>query len=209
MEKLVLELKGVSNGIIKDVNIKVERGTFFVILGPSGTGKTTLLNLICGTKPLTSGEILINGNDIKNIAGFNKWRAANIGLIYEENNLIPTLNAYENVEIPMWATRVDKEKLREKTVAALERVGIGDKIDYFPKKLDIEEQQRVALARAIANEPVLILADEPTGKLDQEKTERLIGLMEELNREMGSTFVVTSHDASFRRTATEVLELSS
>jgi len=208
MGEKVLEIIDVSNGVLKDVNLSVEKGDFFVILAPSGSGKSTLLNLICRMEPLASGKILINGVDIYSISDFDKWRAANIGYIYEENNLISTLTAYENVELPMLAARVDKGKRRERVLAALESVGLKEKERLYPKKLRTEEEQRVALARAMATEPAIILADEPTGKLKKEQTESLIGLMGELNKKTGNTFVVASHDHSLKSAASKVLELS-
>ena len=208
MAELALEIKNVSNGILNDVNLEVEKGDFFVILAPSGSGKSTLLNLICRVEPIASGKILINGVDIHSISDFDKWRAANIGYIYEENNLISTLTAYENVELPMLATKVDKGKRRERVLDALESVGLKEKERLYPKKLKMEEKQRVALARSIATEPAIILADEPTGKLRKEQTESLIGLMGELNKKTGNTFVVASHDHSLKSAASKVLELS-
>jgi acetoin utilization transport system ATP-binding protein len=208
MEKLVLELKNVSTGVVKDVNMEVERGAFFVLLGPSGIGKTNLLNLICGNISPASGTVLINGDDLNRIPEYRTWRAANIGFIYEEENLIPTLTAIENVEIPMWASKVNKAKRREKATNALKRVGMEEKSAYFPKGLSIDEQQKVALARAMAIEPSLVLADEPTGRLDPDKTERLIELMGDVNREKGYTFIVASHDSRFKSRATKVLELA-
>ena len=208
MGELVLKIKDVSNGILKNVSLEVEKGDFFVILAPSGSGKSTLLNLICRMEPLASGKILINGVDIYSISDFDKWRAANIGYIYEENNLISTLTAYENVELPMLAAKIDKGKRRERILGALESVGLKEKERLYPKKLRMEEKQRVALARTIATEPAIILADEPTGKLKKEQTESLIGLMGELNKKTGNTFLVASHDHSLKSAASKVLELS-
>jgi ABC-type lipoprotein export system ATPase subunit len=208
MGELVLEIKDVSNGILKAVNLEVEKGDFFVILAPSGSGKSTLFDLICRRRPIASGQILINGVDIYSISDFDKWRAANIGYIYEENNLISTLTAYENVELPMLAAKVDKGKRRERVLGALESVGLKEKGGFYSKKLKMEEKQRVALARAIATEPVIILADEPTGKLKKDQTKSFIGLMGELNKKTGNTFVVASHDNSLKSAASKVLELS-
>jgi len=208
MGVLVLEIKDVSNGILQDVNIEVEKGDLFVILAPSGSGKSTLLNLICRAEHLSSGKILINGVDIYGISDFNKWRAANIGYIYEEDNLISALTVYENVELPMVTTKIDKEKRHTRVLNALESVGLKDKERLFPKKLSMEEKQKVALSRAIAIEPAIILADEPTGKLKKEQTESFIGLMGELNKKTGNTFVVASHDHSLKSAATKIFELS-
>lgn len=209
MGEQILELRNVSsaNGALKSVNIEVEKGDFFVVFAPSGSGKTTLLNLICRMEPLASGQISIKGVDIYNIEGFDKWRASNIGFVCQENNLIPTLTVCENVELPMLAARVDKEKRRERVLRALESVGLKEKGGLYPKKLDMEEEQRVALARAMAGEPVIILADEPTGKLKKEETQNLVRLMAELNEKMGNTFVVATHDYDFRSAASRVFDL--
>jgi putative ABC transport system ATP-binding protein len=207
MGKLVLEIKDVSNGILEDVNLKVGKGDFFLILGPSGSGKSTLLNLICRMEPLASGQILINGVDIYSISDFDKWKAANIGYIYEKNNLISTFTVYENVELPMLADRGNKGERRERVLGALEIVGLREKEHFYPNKLKMEEKQRVALARSIVIDPVIILADEPTGKLKKDQTEGFIGLMGELNKKTGSAFVVVSHDPSLKSVASKVLEL--
>lgn len=208
MGELALEIKNVSNGILQDVNIEVEKGAFFVIMAPSGSGKSTLLNHICRIEQPESGNILINGMDIYSIGDFNKWRATNIAYIGEKDNLISTLTVYDNVELPMLAAKIDKDERRARVLNALEGVELKDKINLFPKKLNMEEKQRVAIARAIAVEPAIILADEPTGKLRKEQTERIITLMQELNRVSGNTFVVASHDESLKNAATKVFELS-
>lgn len=208
MRELVLEIRDVSNGVLKDVNLGVEEGDFFVILAPSGSGKSTLLDLICRRKPLASGQILIKEVDIYSISNFDKWRAANSAYIYEEKNLIPSLTAYENVESPLLAAKLDKGKKHERILGELETVELKEKEGLYPKKLSMEEEQRVALARAIASEPTIILADEPTGKFKKDETERLIGLMAELNRKSGNTFVLASHDHSLKSAAPKVFELS-
>lgn len=204
-----LEIRDVSSGILENVNIEVENGAFVVIIAPSGSGKSTLLNLICRIGHPASGKILINGVDIYSISDFNKWRAANIGYIYEQDNLIPSLTVYENVELPMFTTKIDKEKRRARVLNALESVGLKDKERLFPKKLSMEDKQRAAIARSIAIEPAIILADEPTGKLKKEQTQSIIGLMGELNKKTGNTFVVASHDHSLKSAATKIFELSS
>jgi len=207
MGKLVLEIKDVSNGILKDVNLEAEKGDFFLILGPSGSGKSTLLNLICRMEPLASGQILINGVDIYSVSDFDKWKATNIGYVYEKNNLISTFTAFENVELPMLVAGVNKGERRERVLGVLESVGLRGKERFYPNKLRMEEEQRVALARSIVTEPAIILADEPTGKLKKDQTESFVGLMGELGKKTGSTFVVVSHDPSLKSAASKVLEL--
>ena len=135
MGELALKIKDVCNDTLKDVNIEVEKGDLFVIMAPSGSGKSTLLNLICRMEPLVSGKILINGVDIYSIDNFDKWRAANIGYIFEKNNLISTLTVYENVELPMLASGIDKEKRRERVLGALDACGVKGKGASLSKKV--------------------------------------------------------------------------
>ena len=209
MGEKVFEIRDVSKGALRGVSIAVEKGDFFVILAPSGSGKTTLLNLICRIEPLVSGQIFVRGIDINNIEDFAKWRASNIGFIYEENNLIPTLTVFENVELPMVVAKVDKERRRQRVLRALEDVGLKGKGGFYSNKLNMEEEQRAALARAMAAEPAVILADEPTGRLKRDETEALIGSMAELNKKKdGNTFVVATHDHGIKPVASKVLELS-
>lgn len=207
MGVLILEIKDLSHGALEQVNMKVEKGDLSMIMGPSGSGKSTLLNLICRMESFSSGKIMVNGVDIASLDHFDKWRAANIGFIFEENNLIPTLTLHENVELPMSAAGIDKAKRDERVMGALQLVGLTGKERLYPKQVDVEEEQRVALARAIAVEPPIILADEPTGKLSTEQTDRFIELMEGLNKRTGRTFVVASHDQNWKRIASTVLEL--
>ena len=209
MKKPVLEIRDLSNGVLKDVNLAVENGDFFVILAPSGSGKSTLLDLICRRRPLAKGQIFIKGVDIYSIPNFQKWRAANIGYIYEERNLIPTLTAYENVELPMLAAKLDTAKRCERILEALENVELKEKKGHYPGKLSMVEEQKVALARTVATEPAIILADEPTGKLEKEETKTFIKLMAALNKKLGNSFVVASHDHSLKSATPKVLELSS
>ena len=208
MGEPVLQVRDVSNSVLKDVNLEVEKGDFFVILAPSGSGKSNLLRVICGMQPVASGQIVIDGVDIYTIPNLNKWRAANIGYIYEENNLVSTLTVYENVELPLVATKTEKRKRRARVLKALESVGLMEKEGMYSRKLSMYEEQRVALARAIATEPSIILADEPTGKLKKDQTESFIALMAELNKKTGNTLVVATHDHAFKGAATKVLELS-
>lgn len=207
MGEKVLEIKNVYKGSLKSVSMEIEKGDFLAILAPSGSGKTTLLNLICGMESPASGKISVNGTDIGTIKNIDAWRAANIGYIFQENNLIPSLTVFENVELPMLAAALDKARRIERALRALENVGLKDKAFLLSKNLTIEEEQRTALARAMAAGPCMILADEPAGRLTKLETEGLIGLMKGLNKQTGQTFVVATHDNSIKSAASRVFEL--
>jgi putative ABC transport system ATP-binding protein len=207
MGELVLEMRDVSNGALKGVNLEVEKGDFCVVLAPSGSGKSTLLGLISRMEPLTSGQIRINGVDIHRISDFDAWRAGNIGHIYEKRNLIATLTAWENVELPLRVTKIDKAERQRRVLRAIERVGLKEKAGRYARRLTAEEEQRIALARAIAAEPAIILADEPTGRLKRDETADLIALMAALREDGKNTFVVATHDERFRGAASRVFEL--
>jgi putative ABC transport system ATP-binding protein len=208
MGEMVLEVTDVSEDALESVSIEVERGDFLVVLGPSGSGKKTLFDLVSGTKPLQSGRIRVGGRDITEIQNFNEWRASNIGCILQENNLIPTLKADENVELPLLTGSVRKKERRDRALKALDRVGLRDMAGTSSSKLTMEQAQRVALARAMAADPTIILAYEPTGRLARGDTEGLIKVMSDLNKEDGYTFIVATHDNAFRRVASKVLDLS-
>src|SRR5579883_1128480 len=176
------------------VSLAVQPGEFMSIMGRSGSGKSTLLNMIgCLDKP-SSGTVIIDGVDTSRLRG-NKLaalRARKIGFIFQLHNLVPTLTALENVMLPLAYAGL-KHK-RERATRALERVGMGDRLSHRATQLSGGQRQRVAIARALATEPALVLADEPTGALDSKLAAQVIGLMRDLNRETGQTFVIVTHD---------------
>ena len=207
MVEKVLEVSNVSKHVLKSVSMEAEKGDFLVILAPSGSGKSTLLGLIGGLESFESGSISVDGIDVGAVGDLDVWRATNIGYIYEEDNLIPLLSVHDNVELQLIAAGVGRAERRDRVARALAAVGLADKAGVRAERLGMEDQQRTALARAVAAGPVVILADEPTGRLDADGTERLFGLMAELNKNAGHTFVVATHNRLMRKAATDVLEL--
>jgi putative ABC transport system ATP-binding protein len=181
---------------LSDISLQVRRGEFVSIMGPSGSGKTTLLSVLgCLDKP-TSGRVIIDGLDVTAMkeAELPKIRAEKIGFVFQAFNLLPTLTAIENVELPMERGKIPKGKRRARALKLLRSVGLEEKADCRPNRLSAGEQQRVAIARALANGPAIILADEPTGNLDSKTGQDIIQLLRKLRREEGSTIVLVTHD---------------
>jgi putative ABC transport system ATP-binding protein len=201
----LIEIKNVSKSyqrdsieipVLNNIDLDVEEGDFLALMGPSGSGKTTLLNLIAGIDKPTSGEVKVNGTDISKLSesALAKWRSSNIGFIFQFYNLIPVLTAYENVELPLLLTNLSKAERKQHVETALTIVGLADRIDFYPKQLSGGQEQRVAIARAIATDPVLLIADEPTGDLDRNSAEEIMTLMQRLNSEFKKTIVMVTHD---------------
>jgi putative ABC transport system ATP-binding protein len=205
MSEYVLEAKNLTkvyeageNRVValSDVGLQVGRGEFMSIMGPSGSGKTTLLSMLgCFDKP-TSGQVVIDGLNVTSMreSELPKIRAEKVGFIFQAFNLIPTLTALENVELPMERGKIPKGKREGRALKLLESVGLKDKADRKPSRLSAGEQQRVAIARALANGPAIILADEPTGNLDSKTGWDIIQLLRKLRREEGSTIILVTHD---------------
>ena len=182
--------------VLHDLSFDIAEGEFLALMGPSGSGKSTLLNLIAGIDKPDGGELRIRGEDISTLSesGLADWRAANIGFIFQFYNLMPVLTAFENVELPLLLTGLGRRDRRERVQFALEMVSLADRIAHYPSELSGGQQQRVAIARAIITDPLLIVADEPTGDLDRVSAAEILGLLERLNREMGKTIVMVTHD---------------
>lgn len=182
--------------VLKDINLDIESGEFFALMGPSGSGKTTLLNLIAGIDRSDSGKIVVGGVDITSLSEteLTRWRASNVGFIFQFYNLIPVLTAFENVELPLLLTRLSKKERREHVKVALRLVNLEDRMDYYPGQLSGGQQQRVAIARAIITDPVILVADEPTGDLDRVSAIEILNLMERLVHELGKTIIMVTHD---------------
>ncbi|HDM92581.1 MAG TPA: ABC transporter ATP-binding protein [Candidatus Korarchaeota archaeon] len=195
---------------LDEVNLVVERGEFVAVMGPSGSGKTTLLYMIgCMDKP-TRGRVLIDGVDVGGLSEkmLAKIRAEKVGFVFQLFNLIPTLNCLENVELPMHIRgRVSGREARARAVRLLEMVGLGDRLSHRPAQLSGGERQRVAIARALANEPTLILADEPTGNLDSRTGREIIDMMGEINETTGQTVIVVTHDSAVARMAGRIVQM--
>ncbi|MEO8054334.1 MAG: ABC transporter ATP-binding protein [Acidobacteriota bacterium] len=182
--------------VLDKLSLSVEDGDFVALMGPSGSGKTTLLNLIAGIDRPTSGRILVGDAEVSKMseAALAKWRSANVGFIFQLYNLVPVLTAYENVELPLLLTKLNRARRRKQVELALSVVGLGDRMDHYPRQLSGGQEQRVAIARAIATDPKLLVADEPTGDLDSKNGEEILILMERLNAEFRKTIVMVTHD---------------
>ena len=165
-------------------------------MGPSGSGKSTLLNLIAGIDKPDSGTLRVGGIDITALseAELAAWRSRNVGFIFQFYNLMPVLTAFENVELPLLLTDLSAREREEHVTAALAMVGLSDRMEHFPSELSGGQQQRVAIARAIITDPTILVADEPTGDLDRAAAEDVLNMMDSLNRELGKTIIMVTHD---------------
>jgi ABC-type lipoprotein export system ATPase subunit len=186
------------------VDLRVAAGELVTVMGPSGSGKSTLLNMIGALDKPTSGEVLINGEDLAEIRDKDKFRAKMVGFMFQLHNLIPTLTARENVEIPMMG-HIGMRERRARSRELLELVGLADRMHHLPNQLSGGQRQRVAVARSLANNPLLVLADEPTGSLDSSAGKALMNLIQDLNHSQGTTFIVVTHDQSVARQTNRVL----
>jgi putative ABC transport system ATP-binding protein len=182
--------------VLRNINLKIFAGEFLAFMGPSGSGKTTLLNLIAGIDKPTSGKIIIGGIDVAALSETELavWRSRNVGFVFQFYNLIPVLTALENVELPLILTPLDKKERRVHAEIALTVVGLADRMHHYPRQLSGGQEQRVAIARAIATDPAILVADEPTGDLDKNSAEEVLGLMDRLNRELNKTILMVTHD---------------
>ncbi len=188
------------------VNLQIKHGELVTVMGPSGSGKSTLLNMIGALDKPTSGQVLIEGKNLAKIRNKDKFRAQTVGFMFQLHNLIPTLTARENVEVPMMG-QMNVFARRKRSRELLELVDLGDRMRHLPNQLSGGQRQRVAVARALANNPSLILADEPTGSLDTEAGRALMGLLHELNESQGTTFIVVTHDPAVARQTNRVVVL--
>ncbi|MEM1998012.1 MAG: ABC transporter ATP-binding protein [Candidatus Bathyarchaeia archaeon] len=191
---------------LNNVNLQVLSGEIIGIMGPSGSGKTTLLNLIGGLDRPTSGKIFVDGVDITALGekDLADYRLRKVGFVFQFYNLIPTLTALENVEIPMALAGVPKNERREKAVNLLKMIGLEARADHKPDELSGGEQQRIAIARALANNPSMVLADEPTGDLDSKSALTLMNLIKDLNKKNGQTFIIVTHDLIVAERCTKI-----
>ncbi len=195
--------------VLEGVNLDVQAGEFVALMGPSGSGKSTLLNLIAGIDKPTSGRIEIGGVDIATLGegDLADWRAANVGFIFQFYNLMPVLTAFENVELPLLLTRLSRSERKAHVQAALDMVRLADRVDHYPNELSGGQQQRVAIARALVTDPTLIVADEPTGDLDRTTGGEVLDLLDQLNRELGKTIVMVTHDPKAAARARRLIHL--
>jgi putative ABC transport system ATP-binding protein len=194
---------------LRGIDLAVERGDFVSLMGSSGSGKSTLLNLIAGIDRPTAGRIVVNGTDITQLSRTRlaHWRAGHIGYIFQLYNLIPVLTAYENVELPLLLLPLSRAERSKRVGIALEAVGLTDRADHYPRQLSGGQEQRVGIARAIVADPLVVVADEPTGDLDAETSDQVLHLLKRLNAELGTTFLMVTHDPNAAAVARRRLRL--
>ena len=181
---------------LDDVSIDIHEGDFFALMGPSGSGKSTLLNLLAGIDRASEGTVEVLGTSLAGLSESQMatWRNAHVGYIFQTFNLVPVLTAFENVELPLLLTKLNKAQRRKNVETALELVGLSDRMDHQPRQLSGGQEQRVAIARAIVTDPDLILADEPTGNLDARSGEEILQILSTLNRDLNKTIIMVTHD---------------
>jgi ABC-type lipoprotein export system ATPase subunit len=189
------------------VDLIVADGEMVAVMGPSGSGKSTLLNMLGGLDVPTSGLVLVDGKDLASVRNLDRFRAETVGFVFQLHNLLPTLTALENVEVPMRGQPIRRRARRERARELLALVGLADRMNHLPSQLSGGQRQRVAIARALANQPRLILADEPTGNLDTASGEELMDLLGALNESQGTTIIVVTHDRRVARATNRVLTM--
>ena len=195
--------------VLQGMSLDVPAGDFLALMGPSGSGKTTLLNLIGGLDVLTAGSIEVDGEQISNLSGgqLARWRSRHIGFVFQLYNLLPVLTAERNVELPLLLTRLSRAERKHRAAIALKVVGLSDRAKHYPRQLSGGQEQRVGIARAIVTDPTLLLCDEPTGDLDRKSGDGVLDLLEALNRELGKTIIMVTHDPRAARRAHRTLHL--
>jgi len=194
---------------LASVDVSVRRGEFVALMGPSGSGKSTLLHLIAGMDKPTEGRLLVLDEEPATMSerSIARWRNNHLGFVFQAFNLIPVLTALENVELPLKLTSLSRAKRRENATTALNLVGLGDRLDHFPRQLSGGQEQRVAIARAIVTDPDIILADEPTGNLDAVSAQDVLALLQKLNKDFGKTIVMVTHDPHSAAAASRLIHL--
>jgi putative ABC transport system ATP-binding protein len=195
--------------VLHGVDLDIDEGDFVALMGPSGSGKTTLLNLVGGLDTPSGGEISVGGQRIDTMSGgqLSHWRSQNVGFVFQFYNLMPTLTAQRNVELPLLLTRLSAAQRRQNAATALQLVGLADRGKHRPNELSGGQQQRVAIARAIVSDPRLLICDEPTGDLDRQSAEEILDLLRTLNRDHGKTIVMVTHDPKAADHANHTLHL--
>ncbi|HEY2397343.1 MAG TPA: ABC transporter ATP-binding protein [Rudaea sp.] len=195
--------------VLHHIDLDIAQGDFLALMGPSGSGKTTLLNLIGGLDSPTDGSLSVGGTRIDNLGqgALAKWRASNVGFVFQFYNLLPMLSAQKNVELPLLLTKLNAAQRKKNAGVALQLVGLADRVSHKPTELSGGQQQRVAIARAIVSDPTLLVCDEPTGDLDRQSAEDVLGLLQTLNKSHGKTIVVVTHDPKAAEYARHTLHL--
>jgi putative ABC transport system ATP-binding protein len=191
------------------VSLTVEESDFVSLMGASGSGKSTLLNCVAGIDPVNSGQIIVGGTDITKLSRgkLADWRAAHVGYIFQTHNLIPVLTAYENVELPLLLLSMSAAERRKRVEISLAAVDLTNRADHYPRQMSGGQEQRVGIARAIVANPTIVVADEPTGSLDDNTTEQILTLLQRLNQELGMTLLMVTHDPDAAARATRQIRL--
>ena len=189
------------------VTLQIHKGEVVAIVGPSGSGKSTLLNLIGALDRPSTGEVIVNGTPLSQVKNLDRFRGQTIGFIFQSHNLLPTLTARENIEVPMYELPLSGRKRRARANELLGLVGLAQRGNHLPNQLSGGERQRVAIARALANQPAIVLADEPTGTLDSKTTADIMGLLGQLNREQRVTLVIVTHNTEVAAAAQRVITI--
>jgi putative ABC transport system ATP-binding protein len=195
--------------VLNDISLEIGRGDFVALMGPSGSGKSTLLNLVAGIDKPDAGHLVIDGEDITRLSegDLAAWRARAVGFIFQFYNLMPVLTAYENVELPLLLTALTRRERRERVETVLSLVGLADRVDHRPNELSGGQQQRVAIARAVVTDPLLLIADEPTGDLDRTSAAEILKLLDRLNIALKKTIVMVTHDPRAAESAHHLIYL--
>jgi len=218
-EKMIVELRGVAKTffrakepitVLENLDLEIPEGSFEALMGPSGSGKSTLLNLIAGLDRPTRGTAMVAGNDLTKLSDgeLAKFRSRTMGFIFQAYNLMPVLTAAENVELPLLLTKLSRSERKKRAHTALRVVGLEDREDHYPRQLSGGQEQRVTIARAIVNDPAIIVADEPTGDLDRQSADEILALLEKLNKELGKTIVMVTHDPAAAERASVIRRLN-
>jgi len=216
MSDILARLEGVSRiyqkgkervEVLHELDLEIPRGDFIAIMGPSGSGKTTLLNLLGGLDKPTAGTVTVGGAELSSMSNsqLSSWRSTHVGFIFQFYNLLPVLSAHRNVELPLLLTNFGGKERAKRASIALDIVGLADRAKHYPRELSGGQEQRVAIARAIVSDPSLLLCDEPTGDLDRDTADQILGLLQVLNREHGKTIVMVTHDAQAAEYANRTL----
>ncbi|MBI3206619.1 MAG: ABC transporter ATP-binding protein [Myxococcales bacterium] len=195
--------------VLNELDLDIPKGSFEALMGPSGSGKTTLLNLIAGLDRPTKGSVEVGGKDIAKLGDseLSRWRSQNIGFIFQHFNLIPVLTALENVELPLLLTNLPSAERKKRATTALRVVGLEDRMGHRPNQLSGGQEQRVGIARAIVHDPTILVADEPTGELDRNSADEILGLLDKLNKDFDKTILMVTHDPAAAERASIIRKL--
>jgi ABC-type lipoprotein export system ATPase subunit len=205
LSKIYGDSKTIQVRALDQVSLKIYAREFVAVMGPSGSGKSTLLHLIGALDKPTSGRVLVKGQDISAQHDLDGFRSRTVGFIFQLHNLIPTLTALENVEVPMQGQGLNDRARRARATELLELVGLGERVNHLPGQLSGGQRQKVAIARALANNPSIVLADEPTGNLDSSSGNEVMSVLEQLNRKQGTTIMLVTHDPNVARRTQRIL----